>query len=467
MPERKEDLLEALAVLDSAANDLVIFRDIGIFRSPGSEHGDGPIAGFVNCICAGELRAARACFSQLEAELISGGFGSRARRISGNLLTDAILETILLSDNAFSRLAAQGIMDVPLFNAMQSELTALERLNRLSEEDFINILNSLCTPQRDAASVVANAAWSGTSARHVPKEYSQRRDPMAGRPMRAMHSWDYGEFELTGTYFADEALAEMYRRFIMTEEWGKLTESLWSFHATYGTGDFLRYRNFRFDGGIRPIAELNLREYIDFSFSGGTDSRAYEPEYVYNILLKNAIAFMRDEDAVPMLLIGSKGSGKTRMLLHLVEELPELRLVSVTGDCNGLQDLFELLSGQPGKFMILLDDMKQETAGFTSGAAIPENLLIAGTMDGCEADLEIQSFFGLIVKLDAAEAKDAAMLKSMVKALLEGRAIEFDQERIDELCRNFSDGQGAGSGRQTGSGPAAAERIVNELLLDY
>lgn len=372
MSEKREELLEALAVLDSVANDLAIFRNTGIFRSQQSPDGEKPIKQFVNKVCAGDIRSARTCFSLLDSELVSGYLGTCSRRVSGNLLTDAILEAILMSENPFSCLAAQGIMDAPLFNAMQDELSILERLNQISEEDFINILNVFCTPQRDAASVVANAAWSGTGVRHVPKDYMQRRDPLSGMPIRTLRSWDYGEFELTGHWFADEALAEMYKRFIMTEDWGKLTESLWSFHATYGTGDFLRYRNFYFDGELKPLPDLRLNEYIEFP-----SDDFYAPEEAYSILLNNVIAFMRNEGNEPMLLTGERGSGKTRIMLRLVEELPELRLVNVIGGYEKLPKLFEVLSSQPQKFMVLLDNFEESMTKSILNAAIPDNILIA------------------------------------------------------------------------------------------
>lgn len=388
MSEKREELLEALAVLDSVANDLAIFRNTNIFRPQQSPNGENPIAGFVNKVCAGDIRSARTCFSLLDAGLVSGYLGTCSRRVSGNLLTDAILEAILMSENPFSCLAAQGIMDAPLFNAMQDELSILERLNQISEEDFINILNLLCTPQRDAASVVANAAWSGTGVRHVPKDYMQRRDPLSGMPIRTLRSWDYGEFELTGHWFADEALAEMYKRFIMTEDWGKLTESLWSFHATYGTGDFLRYRNFYFDGELKPLPELRLNEYIEFP-----SDDFYAPEEAYSILLNNVIAFMRNEGNEPMLLTGERGSGKTRLMLRLVEELPELRLVNVIGGYEKLPKLFEILSSQPQKFMVLLDNFEESMTKSILNAAIPDNILIATCAEYPNQNASICSLF--------------------------------------------------------------------------
>ena len=431
MSEKREELLESLAVLDSVANDLAIFRNTGIFRSKESPNGESPITGFVNKVCAGDIRSARSCFSLLDAELVSGCLGTCSRRVSGNLLTDAILEAILMSENPFSCLAAQGIMDAPLFNAMQDELSILERLNRISEEDFINILNVFCTPQRDAASVVANAAWSGTGVRHVPKDYLQRRDPLSGMPIRTLRSWDYGEFELTGHWFADEALAEMYKRFIMTEDWGKLTESLWSFHATYGTGDFLRYRNFYFDGKLKPLPELRLNEYIEFP-----SVDLYAPEEAYSILLNNVISFMRNEGNEPILLTGERGSGKTRLMLRLVEELPELRLVNVTGGYEKLPELFEILSSQPQKFMVLLDNFEESMTKNILNAIIPDNILIAACSEYTNRYVGICSLFTVSAFLFNPHAHRES-LKPIFNEILRNNGINCEADIALERCERY------------------------------
>ena len=111
MFEKREELLEALTVLDAAANNLTVVKS-GIFG--------GAVSRLVNSICEGNLRNACLAFSALEAELISDRSGSSPRRVSGNLLTDAVLDAILLSDNPFSALAAKGVLDVPLYNAMEN-----------------------------------------------------------------------------------------------------------------------------------------------------------------------------------------------------------------------------------------------------------------------------------------------------------------------------------------------------------
>lgn len=439
MSEKREELLEILKNLDSAANDLIIFKNKGMFRSNELLNGENSIEGFVNKVCLGDSRSARTCFSMLDAELVSDYSGKCSRRVSGNLLTDAILEMILMSENAFSNLAAQGIMDTTLYSAMQSELKVLERLNQISEEDFASIINVFCAPQRDSASLAANAVWSGTGVRNVPKDYLQRRVPLAGMPIKPLRSWDYGEFELTGNYFADEALGEMYKRFIITEDWSRLTESLWSFHATYGTGDFLRYRNFNFNGKLSPMPELKLDEYIEFAAGEG-----YSPDENYNIIIGNTIAFMRNESSEPMLIIGEHGSGKTRMILRLVEELPELRLVNVTNGYDRLAELFETLSAQPQKFLVFLDNFEKSMTKSIQKAMIPDNVLLVGCLEctnkvGClectnkNKDDEICSLFGVNVFLYNPPA-DILVVEDMIHKILKAKGVESKVNLTREQC---------------------------------
>ena len=429
MFEKREELLEALTVLDAAANNLTVVKS-GIFG--------GAVSRLVNSICEGNLRNACLAFSALEAELISDRFGSSPRRVSGNLLTDAVLDAILLSDNPFSALAAKGVLDVPLYNAMENELRILEKLNSFTEDDFVGILNEMVrelnSSPRDSAVAAATAAWGGTAARYVPKENPQRRNIMAGLPIKSTRLWDYGEFKLNDEYYADEALSEMYRRFIITEDWNKLTEALWSFHAAYGTGDFLRYRNFRFDGTLKPLPTIRCERYIDFSKVEDGGAFFANSERAYHELLKTAIAFMQDERTDPMLLIGGAGTGKTRTMLHVVEELPLLRLVMVTGGCDRLDELFGSLTAQPQRFMVLIDDLKPDMVRGVIRQTIPENVLLAGCMDEKDYTDKLSGLFGNIIKSTTPCFGIDNSPEIMVRAILRERNIECGIDLIRNAC---------------------------------
>ena len=88
-----------------------------------------------------------------------------------------------------------------------------------------------------------------------------------------------------------------------------------------------------------------------------------------------------------MLLLGGMGTGKTAQAVSLLQELPEVRLIIVPeGETAHIPGLLQRLSGQPLKFILLLDDIAADgdgirlissvTAGFR---AIPPNILIYAT----------------------------------------------------------------------------------------
>ena len=168
----------------------------------------------------------------------------------------------------------------------------------------------------------------------------------------------------------------MYRRFLETADWGELTEDIWNFFASYGTGEFLQHRFFRIeDGRLAPMEEPEA--IVPLS--------AYEEQH--SRLMENTIRFMRGEKAVNMLLLGGMGTGKTAQAVSLLQELPEVRLIIVhEGETAHIPGLLQRLSGQPLKFILLLDDIAADgdgirlissaTAGFR---AIPPNILIYAT----------------------------------------------------------------------------------------
>ena len=203
MLDKWEYLNEILDIIDTAANSVSLLGGKGIFERDAS--GENPLSLYVSALSSGDIREAKRMLSRFESELVTGAH----RRVSGDLLTDAILDTILLSENRFALLAAKGLMDQSLFSAVQRELTALERLNSLSSEDFYLPLAELIRGKNsapDAAALAASAAWGGGSVHRMPKENTSRRELMLLPSAVPGLERQYGEFELTGSYFADEAL---------------------------------------------------------------------------------------------------------------------------------------------------------------------------------------------------------------------------------------------------------------------
>lgn len=207
-----------------------------------------------------------------------------ARRVSGNIWHDYILDTVLLTDNVFSCSAASGKADDAVIHAMQLELSALKTLSEADE----NVLHSIicnCTEQKqkknskDAASVIASAAWGGAPVAPMPREFKPKQPP--AKTEFPPPVWQYGEFGIRDSYYADVALEGMYRRFLESDDWSELVNDLWNFHSSYGSGIFLKYRNFIFDGALKPLHELRAGDFVPLM------------DAEYRILLNNAIAFMR------------------------------------------------------------------------------------------------------------------------------------------------------------------------------
>lgn len=80
------------------------------------------------------MQNAADALSALTSELVCCG----ARRVSGNIWHDYILDTVLLTDNVFSCAAASGKADDAVIHAMQLELSALKTLSEADE--------TFCTP---------------------------------------------------------------------------------------------------------------------------------------------------------------------------------------------------------------------------------------------------------------------------------------------------------------------------------
>lgn len=303
------------------------------------------------CIIEGNIRAAvDSCYS-LTSALLRGGY----RRVSGDLFNDFILHKLLLEPHPFARDAAANRLDEALYRGIKEDMEVLSALRTLDGETLYRFiqerwkeLKQKARPTRDPAARLAEAAWGGGAVR---PEKEEAQEPMPRLPAfmtTSGPSWDYGEEELRGNYAADEALEEMYHRFLEGGlEWQAMAEDVWNFFAAYGSGIFLKERMFSWRrGGLFPMEELR----------GGELFPIMEPEY--RDCLDHVIEFMRGSCMDPILITGADGMGKTTMLFELAEELPELRFIYVP-ECRSsteLAPLFHMLRDQPLKFMVALDE---------------------------------------------------------------------------------------------------------------
>ena len=281
MQTGSEKLSWVIEKLGAAVSQLSVLRGAGGDVIPA-------LLGLVAAADAGDGRTAALRSGELTSALLSCG----ARRVSGDLMTDFVLDTILMSRNPFAEAASAGRMDEAVFRAMRRDLAATQVLSEL-DEDVINRIIAECGEGKrvDPAVKFATAAWGG-----APAPNSQSRDQLPKfRFEPSEKCWNYGEFELRDAYCADAALESMYRRFLESDDWTQLASDLWSFHSAYGCGDFLRYRNFCLceNGTLRPLPDLRPGDFVPLM------------EAEYRTLLNNAIAFLRDESAKPMLLFGA------------------------------------------------------------------------------------------------------------------------------------------------------------------
>ena len=301
---------------------------------------------------------------------------SPARRVTGDMWRDQLLYEIIQREHPFALLAARGIRDEAQLAAMGERLAIMGELSTLTSERIARLISERGKSSRagDSVAMKSTAIWSGGSISSLPRR-SIEEEQAAQLPLE-FTPWKYGEAGLTDSFVSDEALEEMYHRFLEAEDWAELTEDIWNFFASYGTGEFLRRRFFRMQGGVLlPLEEPEA--IVPLSACEEQHSR----------LMENTIRFMRGEKAVNMLLFGGMGTGKTAQAASLLQELPEVRMIiAPEGELGHIPDLLGRLSGQPLKFILLLDDIAADgegirlissaTAGFR---AIPPNILIYAT----------------------------------------------------------------------------------------
>ena len=301
---------------------------------------------------------------------------SPARRVTGDIWRDQLLYEIIQAEHPFALCAARGVRDEAQLSAMRERLEIMGELSTLTSERMARLISERGKSARagDSVAMKSTAIWSGGSISGLPRR-SVEEEQAAQLPLE-FTPWKYGEAGLTDSFVSDEALEEMYRRFLETSEWEGLTEDIWNFFASYGSGEFLRSRFFRMEKGrLLPLEEP------------GAIVPLSACEEQHGRLIENTIRFMRGENAVNTLLYGGMGTGKTAQAVSLLQELPEVRLIiAPEGELGHIPALIGRLSSQPLKFILLLDDIAADgdgirllssaTAGFR---AMPPNVLIYAT----------------------------------------------------------------------------------------
>ena len=337
-----------------------------------------PLCELIRCCTAlieGDIRTAcDACFSMTGAMLRGG-----SRRVTGDLFKDYLLQELFLEPHPFAEMASMNRLDEALYNAMKEDMDVLYNIRGLTGETLYRFvqeryeeLRRKARPGKDSATRIAEAAWGGGSVKPAQEEPMRPQPNLPAFLPNGAPNWHYGEEELRDSFAADEALEEMYHRFLESDlDWSSMVEDLWNFFAAYGSGVFLKNRYFTYRRGeLCPMDD---------------PSPAFSPliEREYRALLSHAIEFMRGDSIEPLLLVGAEGMGKTTMLFSIPNELPEMRFIYVP-ECRSLaslEPLFKLLSTQPLKFMVALDDAELNSAAFP---IVPANVLLTVSCEKLE-----------------------------------------------------------------------------------
>ena len=134
-----------------------------------------------------------------------------------------------------------------------------------------------------------------------------------------------------------------------------LSQILIEHYQTYGIGDLSNYKAFRWD---KEKTLLGIKNFDKITFN---DLVGYERQK--NILLANTLAFVNKKPANNVLLIGSRGTGKSSSVkalanLYFTEGLRLLE-ISKAQLCQ-LPDIMDYLRNTNKRFIIFLDDLSFE-----------------------------------------------------------------------------------------------------------
>ena len=388
---------------------------------------------------AGDPYSAADEYHALSHALLTGGY----RRASGDLLQDYLLHFLLEEENEFSRLAAKNLWDEPLSTAMRLDLKLLDPLFDLNSATLKRWMGDCHQNSKrqahnqhpkDNIAQMSAAVWSGATTRPlpsappVPAVAQLPKLPQATLDENSFLSWRYQPATQEGEYVADIALEELHRRLLESTDRGLLLDDLWNFHATYGTGVFLKDRLFTIDtqGHLLPIPSVVEEE-------PNTFYHAQREQATMNV-----IRFMQDERAENMFLTGGPGAGKTTQVFILARELPELRLICCPPGCmDALACALPRLLEQPLKFILFLDEfqaddpawLRLKSAAAPSGTQAGQLLFIAAARGGDDA------FFPLKVQLPQPQIKECIELVQLM-LLQRGRDVDFD--RIQNACIDYA-----------------------------
>lgn len=408
---------------------------------------------------------------------------SQARRVTGDIWKDQLFSELIESPNRFSRLAASGKMDPAVKESMEHDLRLLQELFKLNSQQIIAWIEELAkdggrktlsraelmrrnakeTQEKERESKIvgiAQTAWFGFDLppRQVkPKKQAQYTIP--GDEMLTVKKldtenwiqWGYAEPAQLIEYVADEALALLYRKFLAEEDWSNLAAELEAFFNEYGCGIFLRYRFFAAtDDHFYGVDPENIKS-VDWDDLYGID-RAKEKLYA------NALRFLHTGQGENTLLYGAEGMGKSSLILSLVRELDDLRLVSFAQkEAADACELIQRLGEQPFKFIALLDDISMEETDYRKLKRMlatrmgPKNVLVFATSNKRPPD---STLFPLQIPFNKPDQDDFLI---MIQDILRREQLTLSPDKLSQEAENWlAEGNGCSI--------RSANRLTDRLL---
>ena len=231
--------------------------------------------------------------------------------LEGNVLSEWVLRLIAEDENSFSMMSEKSAGNLG-FSLQQAVLHDLDILRQF----FLNN-----TALIEAGSLLAD--YQPTCRKH--RSYLE---PL--RHALLQHS--------TSSHLAESALSTLTGHYVQ-----------------HGYGDMARYTVFRWDNetGLVPVRYPDLIQLDDLV--------GYERQKA--VLTQNTAAFVSGKPANNVLLVGSRGTGKSSSVKALLNQYAEqgLRLVEITKqDLKHLSSIMQVLRERGKKFILFMDDLSFE-----------------------------------------------------------------------------------------------------------
>ena len=157
---------------------------------------------------------------------------------------------------------------------------------------------------------------------------------------------------------SNQAFINLYNKIkssLQVEDSQILGNILIEHYQTYGIGDLSNYKAFRWD---KEKNLLGIKNFDEITFN---DLVGYERQK--NILIANTLAFVNKKPANNVLLIGSRGTGKSSSVKALANEYFNigLRLIEISkAQLCQLPEIMDFLRNTNKRFIIFLDDLSFE-----------------------------------------------------------------------------------------------------------